>query len=466
MSNLGRADALYEELKQKLVDGKFAECWSKISLAFPDLPETVEKYRLAADSLCHLDPASGELAGLFNQAAENFEKPGPFYELGYFMLDANNKELAKSMFLRALSLDPNNSDVALELAVLHCGLREPEQARILLRRFDHSIFWIAYQYYVASLLCNYSEGIKNFIDDSRPHFYSPSAGYIIEALDKLEEMNIRLQTLPQPQPQIRDWHYIQYGAAVLDYMPTRYLNATGGRQVLFEVRYDQLNLSINKLKHLVNELGRLPNLVVSLPDRDSQIIAHAISKLFQLPLSVMDDPGKVVYKNEMMLARWFNWSSDKFPALLQSDKEDSLLVAASSRALYAVDCAKVLKNQTVFVFSLDWLGYGMDTPDIAGWMSQETIFPWEKYQFGNQLNEPLIVAKRNEDTRTPELIANEFAGQISEIPSADGDIWKFEDIIEFYKQHASNLKGGVHGGNKRLRFLTDSPVPSTYYGRL
>lgn len=424
--------------KSKFDEQNYQECLRLLIFAFTQNSSNRDCYELAA--ACLRQMKADDEVKLFEAALAAFDDYRPFFDLGYHFVEAGHDRLAIPMLLRSFYLNPGNSDVGLELAIALCGRFQPDQAREVLLQCDLvSSFWVAYQYFWASMLCNIRDGAEQFIKESRRQFLAEAASHEVRgalyALDKLDEMRLRLQAIGAPKPLIRDWHFIQYGAAILDYFDDRDgqegYKVAGGRWVYIGVSYQQLSITLTKLKRLMHILGREPRLVLSMPDRDSKIIAQAVANMFKLPLTVIADPANIAF-------------------------EESLLVAANNLNLAGAQIERILKHQTVFSFNLDWLSQGPNTPDITGIMSQYCVFPWSKDRLvvepgtNNRVSAP-------EDTRSPEEIAAEFSQEIDDMDP------HFAEVLDFYKNYAPYLKGGRLGGGKRWRFITDSPVPGNYF---
>lgn len=427
-----------QSAKENFAQGNYQECLRLLTFAFEQDPNNRDCYQMA--SICLRQMNAEEEARLFENALSNYDKFQSFYELGYHFIDVGHDRLAIPMLERAFQLAPGNNDVGLDLAIALCSRFRPKEARDVILQCDITAdFWMGYQFYWASLLCGIADGAEQFIKESRRLFLSQTATHEIKgalyALDKLDEFRLRLVLLGQPKPLIMHWHFIQYGSAILDYFDDRDgqngLQVAGGRWVYVGVSYEQLAITLNKLKRYLEAIGRMPKLILSMSDRDSSIIANGASKIFNLPLTVISDPTSV------------GW-------------EESLLVAANNWNYEGAAIERILKGQTVFAFNLNWLEKGPSTPDVVGMMSQYCTFPWSKDRLvvdpesGSRVEAP-------DDSRDAAEIAEEFGQQRDDV-GAD-----FDETLNFYKQNLLYLKGGRLGGSKRWRFITDSPVPGSYF---
>lgn len=425
-----------ESAKENFAQGKYQECLRLLTFAFNQNPDNRDSYVLAG--MCLKQMGADDEAKMFEHVVSQFDSSKAFFDLGYHFIDAGHDRLAVPMLERAFKLEPGNSNIGLELAIALCALFQPAQAREVLLQCDlSSSFWVGYQFYWSSLLCGITDGAEQFSKESRRQFLSQAASHEIRgalyALDKLDELRIRLAVMQKPPLEIQYWHFIQYGAAILDYFneDEEQLNVAGGRWVYVGVSYQQLATTLNKLHRLLNELGKSPRQIIGLPDQDSAIIATAAGKIFDLPVQIVSKAN-------------------------EASQDDSLLIAANNWNLVEVPLERVLKGQTVFAFNHNWLNQGPNTPDVSGLMTQYCTWPWSKDRLliDPETNQRMEV---EEDTRSIEEIANEFAYPVADL----GD--KFADLLSFYKDNSVYLKGGRLGGNKRWRFIPDSPVPGSYF---
>lgn len=460
-----QTESILDKARQNIEKGNFTLGWNQLVISFQEDSDCKETYELAARCLANLK--GGEAAArLFDTAIAQFDSSRAFCDLGWHFVGAFNDHAAMAMFRRAFHLVPGQTEAGVEMAAALCAIRQPEKAREVLRQCNLSDFWVGYQYYWASLLCGISDDVEAFVKAARPRKvpFTKTSSFRMEILDKMDEFRTRLETLGHPESQIRDWHFIQYGAAILNYnyrlsyrpiqrdgelligvdnSSTKIIE--GGRFVQFAVPYPMLQETLNKLKMLLDNLGRNPQFVLSLPDRDSRIIAQGVANVFDLPLIMADS---------------------------NVDQEASLLVAANSHSLWGVKCQEVRRNQTVFSFNLDWLYKKVCTPDIAGVMSYSCKFPWQEDFpiFNTQTNQPEIDPETKRprlalaDNRSPEEIAGQFSSKMSKIPTRPGEMCTFDELLEFYRKNAPLLKGGEFGGNRRWTFMKDSPIASEVIG--
>lgn len=399
-------------------------------------------YKLAAKCLRALE--AEDEARLVEAVLADFHSADPFYALGDYYADDQNFALSIPILERAHALAPQRLDVALTLAQSYTSRFRPQDACAALQRAGlQDDFWATYEFYWAALLCNqHLTDIAEFVEAERAHVaradleaeLRDSLNY---ALDKLEQASARLQAFPPASPpRIWDWHFIQYGGAILDYFDDREaedgLTVAGGRWVALWASSAHVAMLLDKLGQLLTTLERAPQRVIALPDRDSEIIGRAAALLLDLPFDLaVEEMGE---------------------SLAQPH---SLLVAADQRQLRDKALLPVLAGQTIFALNLHWLHHGGLTPDIAGVLTQALYLPWDS---GTRVDwKTQQIVHTDPDTRPAEVIAQELAATE---PKQDA---RFEETLAFYRARAAYLKGGERGGDLRLPFHCDSPVPGSYF---
>ncbi|MBN1486776.1 MAG: hypothetical protein JW981_03985, partial [Anaerolineae bacterium] len=395
-------------------------------------------YELAAECLRQLD--SEDAAQLFDTAYTNFKSAESFYRLGCHFVDEQHHQLANAFLERAHKLAPKNLDIALELALSYNSCLEPLKARNLLSGMNlRENFWATYEFMWSSLLCNQFQDVAEFVNNGRKSVMmvnvdEETRSGVLFALNKLEEVQNRLRAFPNPEPLIQHWHFIQYGAAILDYFDNRTadegLSVAGGRWVAFWASYANILMVLYKLRRYLEVLDRYPLHVAGLEDRDSEIIGRAAAGVLDLPF--------VFATREIM------------------QEPDVLIVAFDNRQLRFTELQYVEKAQTLFALNLHWLLDAGPTPDVAGVMSQSYSPPWS----GDMLRidpETRKMTRSEPDTRpVVQIVADLLAAE----PETDP---RFDEIMDFYRIRAEYLKGGSKDTRIRLPFRTDSPIPGSYF---
>lgn len=399
-------------------------------------------YRLAAQCLRALEAA--EEAHLVETVLAEFRSADPFYALGDYYANDQNFELAIPILERAHALAPHRLDVALTLAQSYTSRFRPQDAYDVLQRAGSQCdFWATYEFYWAALLCKrHLPEIAEFVEAERANvaradLEADLRDGLIYALDKLEQASARLQAFsPESPSRIWDWHFIQYGGAILDYFDDREaedgLTVAGGRWVALWISSAHAAMLLHKLRRLLTTLERRPQRVIALPDRDSEIIGRAAALLLEMPFELA--------------------TAETGAALAQPH---SLLVAADQRRLREKALLPVLPGQTIFALNLHWLHHGGLAPDVAGVMTQALYLPWNgDTRVDWETNQ---IVNTEPDSRPAEVIAEEL---VATEPKQDAH---FDETLAFYRARAVYLKGGGRGGDLRFLFHCDSPVPGSYF---
>lgn len=401
---------------------------TSLRLAFAADPGHAPAYQAAAACLRALDGA--DEAALFERALARSDDPEAYFDLGYHFVDVGHEALAVPFLERALALAPGDVEIAAELAVALAADRRPAEGFAALERLDLGRqFGPRYQHAWCALLANRPDVVRRFLDEARPNLAAPDADpAILGAVNELAECLARLETLSDPPPLVQHWHYVQYGAAILDLFEEP--EVAGGRYVALWGSDQAVATSLAKLRTLLETLGRPPEQVLALPDRDSEILGRAAARLYDLPFEIGAEPSFA--------------------------RPGALVVAADNRLLADHPALReVQAGQTVFALNLHWLARAPITPDVAGLLTQRYSYPWgERYQVDPASRQVVPIPP---DGRPPEAIAAQLAATP---PAEDAG---FAERLLFYRQHAAHLKGGEQGGERRLTFRKDSPVAGSYF---
>lgn len=375
-------------------------------------------YLLARDIFAKLNGV--EERRLFAIALSDFDQFQAFFDLGYHFIDSEQYELAAALLEKALTLAPTNIDAAYELAFAYMARFNNQAALKALAKVDYeSDFWAAYLYYQCKLWLGQPEGVAEFIQDVqlllKKQVLSESLELIQDKINELEESLRRYQqvTVTDRMP-IRDWHFVQYGAAILHYNEENKAIA-GGRYTYLQGDAQLVCLVLNKLVVYLQTLNRVPEKILALPDIESELLGQILAQLLQKPYSTL----------EMM-----------------EDFTNCLIVAADSSLLNGIEpLVEVCAQQTVFALNHSWLKRSMIVPDVVGFLTQEYVTSWVEADL-----EQIFTKATTCDINKIMLNYN-----IAIEPC-------FEEHINFYQSQAKWLKGGIDGGVRRSPYSIESPV--------
>ncbi|MBK8454467.1 MAG: tetratricopeptide repeat protein [Thiofilum sp.] len=375
-------------------------------------------YLLARDIFAKLNGV--EERRLFAIALSDFDQFQAFFDLGYHFIDSEHYELAAALLEKALALAPTNIDAAYELAFAYMARFNNQAALKTLAKVDYeSDFWAAYLYYQCKLWLKQPEGVAEFIQDVqlllKKQSLNDSLELIQDKINELEESFKRYQqlTITDKMP-IRDWHFVQYGAAILHYNEENKTIA-GGRYTHLQGDNQLVYLVLNKLVVYLQTLNRVPEKIIALPDSESELLGQILAQLLQRPCNTL----------EMM-----------------EDFSHCLMVAADSSLFNGIEpLVEVCPQQTVFALNHSWLKRSMIVPDVVGFLTQEYVTSWAEADL-------------------EQILTNTTSYYINKIMLNKSFVLEpcFKEHLEFYQSQDKWLKGGIHGGVKRSPYSIESPV--------
>ncbi len=399
-------------------------------------------YTLAADAAGRMGAYS--VQERLDRAGKNMHDAEAFYELGEFFFAEYTYDLAEVFYEKTLDLDPEYPSAVHDLV-----LSRARQFRIAdavagfgLLRVNTLDFWESYMLCKMGILSADEEGmallksgwLDNLETAVKNHIGDPEElALCMVKIAELREGIERFAVVPNVQTHIRDWQFIQYGGAVLDFHDDGEGYLAGGRYAISWGTRTTIRSLADKVRQFVQRLEIPLQGVAALEDRDSEIVGRVLAKVLDLPFAAYDPAG---------------------------DNQACLIVASESANLNWSDyegLSGIKNGQIVFALNHNWLRPAKITPDIIGQMSQQYHFPWN----GGGLQIHLGAAERftatPRDDRAAEAIAEEIF-QV-EVPTAE-----IGPLLDFYAGCKAYLKGiGTFGQSTRFEFNIESPVPGKFF---
>jgi hypothetical protein len=481
------------------------EALRQINLGIEADPAYAPLYTLVTTIYAFL-PAGQQLFRLYSAVAERPDDPWAYYDLGSYLTGGPSHRTALPLLRRALSLVPAGDaagqvKVSCALATALLGEFRPAEARDVLRaagvggdsgaagdvgsgggageavigsdagnRSDTRAHFLLHH---ARLLCGETGGVRRFVEQERPRLAGqlqsipegPERQEAQELLDDLEQLGEslrRLETVGEPGHSLARWHYVQYGAALLHTTEVTVAavagsegpQSAGGRYVGVVLSNEDVERIAARLARLLTAIGRVPDVVVALPDRDSVRAAEVVARALGVACEAIPD-------------RLGNLSSAQQREAIAREREllerqRCLFVAGDNRTLDAYpQLRRVEREQLVFAFNHHWLAAAALTPDVGGLMSQICRFPWQQPPKEPEPAAPEPGRRRGPADPQPRLAENVGPPmEAAEVPAAPA---AFDEALGFYKQHAGMLKGAPDAGPMRWRFRRDSPVVGDYF---
>ncbi len=396
-------------------------------------------YQLAGKALRGLK--GYEEAEMFERAIKAFTDWQAFYDLGYHYVEMGYWDLAIAFLARANTLNPADVVVAYEYSLALGARFRLADALHALRMTDFaSEFWAAYRaFHLSVLLGQDIAEAKIFLRNIREQIYlkteiADDEAFALQKLDNLQEIIGRYEALETPETHIRDWHFIQYGAAVLDFFEEKEedIQVAGGRWVAAWASEESLRNLLEKLKAFCEMSALSFEKILYIADRDAEITAKLIGKILHLPTEKLTNDN-VLTNNTLVVAD----AADKFNDWKQ--------------------LAVKRKGQVTFAIWQSWLEDVAFCPDVVGVLAQMYNLPWE----GGAMR--LVDAENQTFERTEPNFQNPdaIAKYISEIVADLSEDVFFEENIAFYQKYQALWAGKTK--TNRFYFTAESPITGSFF---
>lgn len=425
----------YKKAYGNYQEGNYQGALGALIWGFKKDVEYIKYYKLAAECLIKLDGA--DEAKLFQNAIKDMQSFEAFRDLGNYFFEQGNYDLAAPFFKKAVAIDPSHDYTVHDLAlVLARRFQIAEAIKVLEENEALNDFWNYWFWCKLRVLAGQPEGIHEGLsqllaalgqeeDQTQVEVPRQKVNEVVESLS-------RLNVIGNPNHDIQDWHFIQYGGAILDYFDETDDFVAGGRYVALWGSNESIRGIIQKLITHLNNLNVVIETVHALPDRNSQIVGQTVAQILGV--------------------RCEQYSPEVAP-------EKSIVVGASTSDFDGYqELATITNGQVTFALNHSWLASASITPDILGFMAQTYLFPWEGGAIRIVDSETNETERTEPDNRDTEIIAKEIA----EFPISEN---QNNDRLKFYVNHIDHLKGtGAKSTGNRYNFMIESPVPGSFFG--
>lgn len=335
-----------------------------------DAQAAVRTLRFLHDSELHTDDdalrrliALLERAGAAEELQEMVESaqaaigldPQPLYDFAAVLMQVGLSELAVPLLERVSREAPGEPPV---VAALVAALEESEQyaaARDVLLAHESLLDEV----YLRYLLC-FTAICAGDLATARAH-----AGLLITSDPDLEQLADRIGAMLRradrvelisklDEHDVRGWRYVLSGALLLHISPFGFQEGMSGRYAFLQDDPSSIRRDIEALVAVLEAQDRLPDRVLSLPDRGSRIMADAVGIALGVPVEpfAADIRGLVV-----------GYDLD---ALIDDDDQADLLDALYTRP---DDCP-------LFLRCVRWTAPTGIIPDLIGLVHQLNTPPW------------------------------------------------------------------------------------------
>ncbi len=426
----------YKQAEAAYQNGDYTETLRRLSWGFRKDIHYLPLYELAEKTLTKF--GAPEEAQLFRNARKRSNSFEPYRQLGMYFYDQSNYDMAMPFYKKAVELNPKRNDVVHDLAIVYARLFRIKEAIEVLETNKPTEDFYDYWYMTKlRILDNQTEGIENDIKElykileNVPDTESKSIAR--EHIDELKETFERRNLVGDPKYHIRDWHFIQYGDAILDFLEDTDDYVAGGRYVASWGTQESIKEISSKLKIYLDEWGKDIETVLYVNNRNSKIIGLVIAQELNVEAKIYDE---------------------------HLDAKNALIVGASSIDFDGLGELPDIRNgQVLFALNHYWLASAQISPDICGFMAQSYVFPWAEghMRMAESADGQDKIEQIPADTREESVIAEEIS-KLEVQPTAP------DENLSFYIKYKEHIKGiGTKTSSHRYNFTIESPVTGSYF---
>lgn len=409
--------------------GDFRRAYMLVTGAMQIDPTRSDLYLAAGESLRWLGQT--RLADLYEAAALRTPGHDTVLELAQEILATGDAPLAVDIARRAVDLNRGSLPALGLLALALAADFRPAEGRALLIDYRGLEFDQAFVRAWCALLCGEVDSVLRFVEDTRMDLQRVPVDSATRTSREtwtqyMEDCLARRGTVAEPLADVRAWHFIQYGAAIMTESPD--LATAGGRFTATWKGYREVTAILKALYDLLIRTNRRPALVLPAPGRDSSILARVASALLDVP---------------------FHEATDA-----HVHAEGALIVASRGSDLAGLPVEITRRGQTVFAFDFNWLTPGHVVPDICGMLSLSCTLPW---QSETRMAMSAVLPGARHVAAEAEIVRR--------LLQAEGDTSASAvNALPFYAERAWDLKGH-RPAVRRERFRRDSPVATLHSWR-
>lgn len=423
----------FNKAKEKYDNNEFVEALRALSFGFQKDVMYMPLYRLSIKCLQSLD--AEEESRHFEAVIHNKNSFEAFNNLGMHFFDEGHLNLALVFLEKAVSIDTSNLETVHDLALAYARRFQIKKAlETIEKNPPEKDFWNFWLWCKLRILAEQPKGVKEDLneliqvldaEENQEDVHIPR-----QKVNEVQEMLLRYELVKNPKNHIKDWHFIQYGAAILDFFDDTEDFVAGGRYVASWGSNESIKELAEKLKIYLVALDISIDKVAYLNDRSAKIIGLVISSILKVEATVYN-------ANE--------------------NNENTLIVAANSRDFNQEELEVIKDGQVLFALNHEWFKEAAISPDIIGVMNQSYVFPWDGGAYKIINHETREMEQTQPDTRAEEAIAKDIC-------NIDTELNLNKEYLHFYVQHKDYLKIGSKSNKQRFNFMIESPVPGSYFG--
>ncbi|MCL2736892.1 MAG: hypothetical protein FWD75_09755 [Propionibacteriaceae bacterium] len=380
----------------------------------------------------------------FEQALSSVRRAGTdttdadaLYRAGYELVDIGLNEVAVPILASALHINPMNGRLLTELAAALNACWAYGLAADLLRDNQWALEQIGPGRYLLAhdaAMCGDLETTRDLLPTlsrthGEPELMARTARARVARYDAI--------TPSIADPQLPDWELVLNGIVLLTCGDVGE-DAMHGRWAFAQETPDQIAHRLSVLQGVLTALKRQPTRVAFAPDRDSEILAHAVAST--LGIDTVVDGSASRADDDLIVA--YMWPGGD-PAFMGA-------VADDHRAI-------------LYAHHLNWTQGASSAPDIAAAETQFVIPPWGEQIVIPNASDP--TAKREAtrtpaDTRDPAVIAQELMAVPVDVDAVDVEVDRCSRLVTALRDAGATC-GALPG--PRGRFYPGGPVVSNRF---
>lgn len=412
-------------------------------LRYPGMVEQPAEFSevLQAFAEISMQLGEGQFASRLRTAARTPTDVKQLYRVGFEMIEHGLSDMAATILAYAHHLEPGNATVLNELSsALEREMRFAE-ARRFLQLAPHLVqhdFLTCYLLAFNSLMCGDLETPRRVLPDLRHlQIQDVSFAQLTERIAELLERADALTGLtPLDTHDLRGWHLVLTGSLLLHLSPHGFDEPMHGRYAWVQDSYGLCLLGVLRVQAVLDALQiRIPRIWL-LPDRNSQILAHATSRVLGLPLKPWPAGGSQA--SGLIVAYDLNQLDGETLVSVRYHRPGQILW---SHATCWTENQPVAADLTTFLYQMN----------TEPWGEQLTVDP-ESHQ----------TSRRPADERDPATIAAELttAQPVESLPEDEPGLLT---ITRAAALAGENILALSCEDGQRQKLWAGSPVPGNFF---
>ena len=260
-------------------------------LSYPGLVEQPAEFSETLQAFAEINMQIGEaqFAGRLRTAASVPTDVNRLYRVGFEMIEHGLNDMAATILAYAHHLEPGNATVLHELSSAFEGEMRYTEARRFLQLAPHLVqhdFLTCYLLAFNSLMCGDLETPGRMLPNLQ-HLQSKDVSFS-QMTERIASLLARADSLKAHTPldthDLRGWHLVLTGSLLLHLSPYGFDESMHGRYGWVHDSYGLCLLGILRVQAVLDALQIHITRIWLLPDRNSQILAHATALVLGLPL--------------------------------------------------------------------------------------------------------------------------------------------------------------------------------------